>query len=81
MANPSAPDRALEVSRDALLTVLSGGYALETRLEVARSLVSRVDMAFESLLAAHLEDIRSEARDLGREDLAREAEQLLKRIE
>jgi hypothetical protein len=81
VTSSSAPDRARAISRDALLTVLSGGYDLELRLEVVRRLLFRVDTAFESLLAAHLEDIRSEARDFGEEDLAREAELLLKRLE
>jgi hypothetical protein len=81
MTSASAPERAREVSRDALLTVLSGGHDLELRLEVARTLVSGMDPAFTDLLTAHLQDIRGEAEDFGFEDLAREAGRLLEQLQ
>ena len=40
-----------------------------------------MDVAYESLLAEHLRDIRDEAEAFGKEDLAKEAEKLLKRLE
>jgi hypothetical protein len=81
MTSASAPARAQEVSRDALLTVLSGGHDPELRLEVARTLMSGVDPALYDLLAAHLDDIRVEAEDFGFEDLAREAGRLLEQLQ
>jgi hypothetical protein len=81
MTSTSAPERAREVSRDALLTVLSGGHDLELRLEVARTLVSGTDPAFTDLLTAHLQDMRGEAEDLGLEDLARNAGRLLEQLQ
>ena len=80
LANPAAPEKARVVSRDALLTVLSGGYELDVRLEVTEALVGQVDAALHSLLVAHLEDIRREAADFGLEDLANRAERLLNRL-
>ena len=81
MANPSAPERATDVSRDSLLTTLSGGFDPELRLEIVKTLIHRVDASYHTLLAAHLEDIRSEAVDFGKDDLASEAERLLKRLD
>ena len=34
VSNPSAPEKALEVSTAALLTMLSGGHEPELRLEI-----------------------------------------------
>ena len=79
--NSSAPERARTVSTDALLTALSGGYEVETRLEIVKELLDEVEESMLSLLAAHLRDIRDEARDFGKEELAKDAEGLLRRLE
>ena len=80
LANPAAPEKVRFASRDALLTLLSGGYEVEVRLEVAEALVGQVEAAFHSLLVAHLEDIRREAVDFSLEALAKRAERLLERL-
>jgi len=66
---------------DELLTGLSGGYEPEVRLEMVKELLGQVDVALQSLLVAHLEDIRIEALDLGKEDLAQAARKLMERFE
>jgi hypothetical protein len=81
LANASAPAHALQASRDALLTTLSGGFDPEVRLEIVSALIRQVDDSYHALLAAHLEDIRSEAMDFGKEDLAGKAERLLKQLD
>jgi hypothetical protein len=81
LANPSAPEGAHRASEDALLEALSGGYEPEVRLRIARGLVGIVDKALNSLLVEHLADIRSEAEELGNEDLVKEADSLLRRLE
>jgi hypothetical protein len=81
VSNPSAPEAALEVSRDALLTMLSGGYEPELRLEIVQSLLSGIDVAYHGLLAGHLETIRAEAEDFGMEDVERQAARLLQQLE
>ncbi len=80
VANASAAEETRAVSTDALLTALSGGYEPEVLIQIVKGLLGRVDVAYESLLAEHLRDIRDEAADFGKEDLAKEAERLLKRI-
>ena len=60
---------------------MSGGYELETRLAVAKALLGNIDVSLHSLLAAHLEDIRSEAEAFEKLDLALEATRLLKGLE
>jgi hypothetical protein len=79
--NPLAHERALSVSADALLTALSGGYEPETRLEMVKALLGRVDVAYHALLVDHLEAIRAETADLGMEILEKEAILLLERFE
>ena len=68
-------------AEDALLTALSGGYEPEVRFRVVRALVGKVDAGLHSLLVEHLESIRSEAVDFGKDELAYEAERLLKSLE
>ncbi len=81
IANASAPPRARRTSEDVLLTALGGGYEPEVRLEIVRGLLGKLDIAYNSLLAKHLEGIRDEARDFDDETLALEATRLLKSIE
>lgn len=81
LGDRAASDEVRKASQGALFTALGGGYGPDRRLEIARALVSRVDLNLHSLLAKHLEDIRAEAEELGREDLAAEAEQLMKKLE
>jgi hypothetical protein len=81
IANASAPARARRTSEDALLTALGGGYEPEVRLEIVRGLLGNVDVAYNSLLIKHLEDIRSEAMEFGNEKAAKEANDLLKRLD
>jgi hypothetical protein len=78
--DPTAPESAWAVSTDALLTALSGGYELGVRVQIVKALLGRVDAAYNSLLAEHLHAIHREAADFEKEDLAREAKQLLKRL-
>jgi hypothetical protein len=81
MANPSAPEGKRRESEEALLTALGGGYAPDVRLRIVQALADKVDVALRSLLARHLQDIRDEAREIGRQDVAKEAKRLLKRLE
>ncbi len=81
LANGSSPQEDLGASTDALLTALSGGYEPEIRLQIVKGLLGQVDVAYESLLAEHLRDIRDEAMDFENEIVAKEAEKLLKRLE
>jgi hypothetical protein len=81
VSNPSAPEKALEVSTAALLTMLSGGHEPELRLEIVQRLLPQIDAAYHGLLAGHLEAIWAEAEDFGMEDVAREAARLLQQIE
>jgi hypothetical protein len=81
LANGSSLQEHLGTSTAALLTALSGGYELELRLQIVKGLLGKVDVAYESLLAEHLRHIRDEAVDFGKEDLAKEAEKLLKHLE
>jgi hypothetical protein len=81
LAEGATDGEARKAAEDALLTALSGGYELEVRMRIVRALADRIDAGLRSLLASHLEDIRSEARDTGRNDLAEEAEGLLKKLE
>ncbi len=81
MANASAPEKARTVSREALLTALGGGYEPEVRLQIVRGLLGRVDVAYNSLLAKYLEDIRLEAQEIGNKKLAKEAIRLLKNLD
>lgn len=79
--NGAAPDSARSSARDALLTALGGGYDLDTRLEIVTALLGEIDVAYESLLGKHLVDIRDQALELGMQDIADEAERLMKRLE
>ena len=79
--NPSAPEAALEVSEDALLTALSGGYEPEVRIEIVGVLIDHVDVALHDLLIRHLENLRDEAQDFEKDELVAQAERLLKRLE
>jgi hypothetical protein len=81
LSNVSSPDSARRVSVDALLTALGGGYEPEVRLTIVRALAGRIDVAYESLLAKHLEAIRLEAEDFGKGKIAEEAARLLKRLD
>jgi hypothetical protein len=51
------------------------------RLQIARELLGNVDVAYNSLLAKHLEDIRIEAQETGNEKVAKKAARLLERLE
>jgi hypothetical protein len=68
-------------AEDALLTALGGGYEPSMRFDIVRLLIGKVDVAYESLLARHLEDISLEAREAGDQKLARKAERLLEKLE
>ena len=46
-----------------------------------KQLIDKIDVIYHSLLADHLRSIKVEADDFGREDLAKEADGLLKRLE
>lgn len=81
LANASVPPRAGDIARDALLEALGGGYELDLRLTMVKGLIGKVDVAYHSLLARHLADIRDEALELGQEGLAGKAERLLKRLD
>jgi hypothetical protein len=81
LANVSAPEDARKVSEDALLTALGGGYEPEVRIQIVRGLLGKVDVAYNSLLAKHLEDIRLEAQEIGNEKVLQEAARLLKNLE
>lgn len=80
-SDAASSESARSESSDALLTALSGGYEPELRLEIAKALMGRLDVAYHDLLAGHLEDIRAEAEDFGKTDLAKEATRLLERLE
>ncbi|MBI4240623.1 MAG: hypothetical protein HY613_02805, partial [Candidatus Rokubacteria bacterium] len=58
-----------------------GGYEPEVRLRIVRGLLGKVDVSLNSLLAKHLEDIRDEALELGKEELLKEVKRLLKSLE
>jgi hypothetical protein len=77
LAGEAATPAEREAAQEALLTALSGGYEPELRLEVARRLLRQLDDAYRSLLARHLEAIQQEAKEMGKDDLAREAAGLL----
>ena len=77
----SASEDAVSESTDMLLTALGGGYEPETRFVIVKELLDHVDMDLRSLLMRHLEDIRDEARDFDKQELADRAEQLLQRLE
>ena len=81
VAEATSSETPPEVSTDALLTALSGGYEPEFRLEIVQALVGVVDEAFHSLLVAHLIDIQAEAEDFEKTDLAAEAKRLRIRLE
>jgi hypothetical protein len=81
IANASAPARARRTSEDALLTALGGGYEPEVRLQIVRGLLGKVDVAYNTLLAKHLEDIFLGAQEFGNKKVAREAARLLKSLE
>jgi hypothetical protein len=81
LAEAAADGEARKAAEEALLTALGGGYEPEVRMRIVRALADKVDAALHSLLAGHLEDIRSEARDAGKDDQAAEAEELLKKLE
>ncbi len=81
LANASAPEDARRVSEDALLTALGGGYEPEVRVQIVRGLLGKVDVAYNSLLAKHLEHIRLEAQELGNKKVVQEAARLLKNLE
>ena len=81
LANASAPESAVEVARDALLEALGGGYELDVRVAIVEGMIETVDVAYHSLLAKHLVDIRDEAVEFGQDEIAEEASRLLKRLE
>ena len=81
LARKDASPETKAEAEDALLTALSGGYEPEVRFRVVRALVGTVDAGLHSLLVEHLESIRSEAKDFGKDELAYEAERLLKSLE
>ncbi len=81
LSNPSAPDQARDVAREALLTALGGGFEVDLRLEVVAALLDNVDVAYRTLLEKHLVDIRDEAAELGQEAILKEAEGLLRQLE
>jgi hypothetical protein len=81
VAGNGASEDQLRASEDALLTALGGGYEADLRLQIVRRLAGTLDVAYNSLLAKHLEDIRLEAMELGNRKVADEAAQLLKNLD
>ncbi len=81
LADPSATESALNVSIEALLTALSGGYDPEVRLQIVLELHGRIDVAYHGLLVEHLEEIRAEAKDFEKNNLAKQATLLLGQLE
>jgi hypothetical protein len=81
VADGSTPEEVRSRSLDALLDALSGGYEPEVRLKIAAVLIGQVDEAWDSLLAEHLETLRTEAAEFGKNRLAAEAERLVKKLE
>ena len=67
-------------SRHALLRALDTSRNLEVRLIAARGLVSQADVSLHGLLRERLEEIRHEARQIGRRDLVGQATALLRII-
>ena len=67
-------------SRHALLRALNTSRNLEVRLTAARGLVSLADVSLHRLLRERLEEIRLEARQIGRRDLVGQATALLRMI-
>ena len=74
-------DRRAFSSEHALLTALSEGRSLETRLKVIKELTGKVDVSLNALLIAHLERIRAEAEEIDKADLVNEAARLLSSLE
>jgi hypothetical protein len=68
-------------ARRALLDALATTDDARTRFTVVRQLADQVDPALNKFLADHLQDIRDQARDEGRPELAAQAERLLRKIE
>ena len=81
LGDSSSSDQLRKNAESALLTALGGGYEPEMRLGVARALIDEVDEALYSLLAKHLEDIRTEAEELGKDNIVKETKRLLERLE
>jgi hypothetical protein len=81
LSDHAATKEARRASEDALLTALGGGYEPDLRLKIVRGLVGKLDVAYEPLLAKHLEGIRDEAREIGNDRLAKEAVRLLESLE
>ena len=81
VSNTSAEESDRDISMDALLTALSGGYEPEMRLRIVKEILDKVDVGLLSLLATHVEEIRAEAGDFGKEDLVTEANRLLRRLQ
>ncbi len=76
----STPEQRRD-AENALLTALGGGYEPSIRLQIVEQLIGKIDVAYNSLLARHLEDIRIDARESGDAELARKAGRILERLE
>ena len=81
LARKDASDENRKTSLEALLTALGGGYTPGKRLEIVTTLLGEVDVALRSLLVKHLEDIRIEAKEMGKDGLVKETERLLEKLE
>jgi hypothetical protein len=68
-------------SRYALLRVLDTSRDLEVRLSAARGLIAGADISLYPVLRERLEEIRIEARELGKKELSGQAAALLRMIE
>jgi hypothetical protein len=81
LSGDSASEEQLSTSKAALLTALGGGYEPNLRLQIVQEILSKVDVAYYSLLAKHLESIRDEAMETGNETIVKEASRLLKSVD
>jgi hypothetical protein len=81
LASDTTPEAVRRDSIHALLNALSEDQDLETRLRIVRVLIGKVEVSINALLVKHLKTIRDEAGEQGREDLERQAVQLLNDLE
>ncbi len=72
---PTTFRRRMSRGIDHAMTI-TRGVSRASSLRIIRALAPHVDVALHSLLVKHLEDIGGEARELGMENLSREADRL-----
>jgi hypothetical protein len=81
LAKDATPDAARQGSIHVLLNILGEDQELATKLQIVQGLAEKVDVSIKALLIEHLESIQDEAGKQGREDLERQAVQLLNDLE